>query len=327
MTATHQGKTLNIRARRGVILATGCHASNVNFRRMFDPRLTEEYGTVGEPYSYGNAAGQIAALKIGASLWGTANQTLAFEGQARVHYLEKPRVIGSRYFLGGRGDLQKSPIFSRLRAIGLVVEDYQDVIHVSQAGRRFVNEAATEWDWFDPCLALNQGPGYGGGSVWAIFDAEAATREKWVCEPPYVDPDGWFFSGRTLAELANRVVNRYQKQPMPAGNLEETVARYNSFVDAGADADFAKPRPTYKIQTPPFYAAWSTPFIHDAYAGLRINAKCEVIDWEGHAIPGLYCGGESAGGFNMHGLARCTTQGRIAGREAARSAVTTSARG
>ena len=34
-------------------------------------------------------------------------------------------------------------------------------------------------------------------------------------------------------------------------------------------------------------------------------------------VPGLYCGGESAGGFNQHGLGRGTTQGDIAGTNAA----------
>ena len=50
---------------------------------------------------------------------------------------------------------------------------------------------------------------------------------------------------------------------------------------------------------------------------LRINGKCEVVDLRGEVIPGLYCGGESAGGFSMHGLARCVVQGRIAGINAA----------
>src|SRR3984957_1876179 len=39
----HNGKSLNIRARKAVIIATGGSTGNVNFRRMFDPRLTEEY--------------------------------------------------------------------------------------------------------------------------------------------------------------------------------------------------------------------------------------------------------------------------------------------
>jgi hypothetical protein len=33
-------------------------------------------------------------------------------------------------------------------------------------------------------------------------------------------------------------------------------------------------------------------------------------------IPRLYSGGESAGGFSMHGLARCLCQGFIAGKNA-----------
>jgi len=57
--------------------------------------------------------------------------------------------------------------------------------------------------------------------------------------------------------------------------------------------------------------------IHDTRAGLRINARCQVIDMKGEAIPGLYCGGESAGGFSMHGLPRAVCQGFIAGRDAA----------
>ena len=56
--------------------------------------------------------------------------------------------------------------------------------------------------------------------------------------------------------------------------------------------------------------------IHDTRAGLRINANCQVMDMNGQVIDRLYCGGESAGGFSMHGLARCLTQGYIAGHKA-----------
>ena len=63
-------------------------------------------------------------------------------------------------------------------------------------------------------------------------------------------------------------------------------------------------------------AAWATPVIHDTRAGLRINAKCQVVDMKGEVIPRLYCGGETAGGFSMHGLARCLCQGFIAGKNA-----------
>jgi hypothetical protein len=200
------------------------------------------------------------------------------------------------------------------------LNDFQNVIHVNMAGVRFVNEETTGWTWWDACMAPNAKtpPGKnGGGPIWAIFDADAAKREEWTCEPPYVDPDGWFFSANTLEELAGKVMCQYQKEPLPADALSATVRRYNSFVDAGKDGDFGKTGPKFKIETPPFYAAWSTPCAHDCMSGLRINARAQVIDWAGAAIPGLYCAGESAGGFMQHGLAKCLTFGRIAGREAA----------
>jgi succinate dehydrogenase/fumarate reductase flavoprotein subunit len=151
-----------------------------------------------------------------------------------------------------------------------------------------------------------------------MFDSHAAAREEWVAQPPHVDiAAGFFFSANRLADLAEKIVMRYQRVPMPPRNLEETVARYNSFVDAGVDQDFGKPQPMYKIANPPFYAAWATPVVHDTRAGLRIDAKCRVIDMYGEVIPGLYCGGESAGGFSQHGLARAACQGYIAGNAAA----------
>ena len=48
----NNGTKLNIRARKAVIIGTGGSTGNVNFRRMFDPRLTEEYcGLAGMPWS------------------------------------------------------------------------------------------------------------------------------------------------------------------------------------------------------------------------------------------------------------------------------------
>ncbi len=167
---------------------------------------------------------------------------------------------------------------------------------------------------------MNEGsipPDYGAGPTWAIFDADAVKREKWDLEPPATDPL-YFFRADKLAKLAAKLTrNPYQKVEMPAQNLEATVARYNSSVEFGYDVDFEKPSPKYKIETPPFYAAWATPVVHDSYVGLRINMKCQVMDLNGEVMPGLYCGGESAGGCSQHGTGRCTTQGYIAGKQAA----------
>jgi urocanate reductase len=318
ITAQVEGKNVNIQAKKGVILATGGHTSNVEFRRRFDPRLTDEYQTTGEPWTKQNADGEILALGIGATLWATANQA-----NPRGLAITKTIHIGCRYGYRNLKWDPRSPMFKLAGASGLSVRDFQDVILVNQVGQRFWNEVDESYDFLSACLGTNGALGKngskanGGGPIWAIFDADAVKREGWDPQPPNVDPNGWFFSANTIAELAGKIKNPYQTQPVPARALEESVAKYNSYVEMGKDQDFAKPAPKYKIQTAPFHAAWSTPILHDTLAGIKINSKCQVVDVEGKVIAGLYCAGESAGGFALHGLPRVIVFGRIAGREAA----------
>jgi hypothetical protein len=184
----------------------------------------------------------------------------------------------------------------------------------------YLNAKNIVWNpnnWLNAAMAGIGDAKNGGGPIWAKFDADACVREKWVPEPPHVDvAAGFFFRADSIAELARKIVMQYQRVKMPPENLEQTVARYNSFVESGIDADFGEPTPPHKIATRPFYAAWATPIAHDTRSGLRINAHCQVIDMHGEIIPGLYCGGESAGGFSQHGLARAACQGFITGRHA-----------
>ena len=318
ITATFEGGDVSIRAGKGVILATGGHSSNVSFRRMFDPRLTEEYQTAGEPWTRQTADGELQAMAIGAALWATSNQACD-NGRA----VTKTRHIGCRWGYVNLKWRPESPMFHLARASGLTVSDYQNVILVNQVGSRFWNEEEDTVAFINACLGTNGNLGRnekkvnGGGPIWAIFDADAVAREKWNPTPPHVDPEGWFFRADTVAELAGKIVNPHQILPMPARALEETVAKYNSYVDLGRDPDFGKPAPRFKIRTPPFYAAWSTPVVHDSQTGLRVNPRCQVIDVHGQVIPGLYAAGEVAGGFALHGLPRVLVFGRIACREAA----------
>jgi succinate dehydrogenase/fumarate reductase flavoprotein subunit len=336
--------TMTLRARKAVIVATGGSTSHIEFRRMFDPRLTPMVQVGGEPYSYQDASGELAAMAIGASLWGLVNQTLENGATMRTQ-----RALATKY--NYTTWKLESPIFPLVKSTGFNVKDWQDLILVNQVGKRFYDETKgdvphgnnggqvtpytpndfrnaervpynpTKYNFTHAALAMNEysePPDYCAGPQWAIFDAGAVQREGWKVVPPYVDPDGYFFSGNTLGELAAAIKNEYQAKPMKAEILQATVERYNSFVDSGVDADFGKPTPRYKIQTPPFYAAWATLIVHDTRAGLRINARCQVIDMNGQVIPGLYCAGESAGGFNQHGMGRCATQGYICGADVAK---------
>ena len=317
ITARFENKDVHIQAKKGFIIATGGHSSNVQFRRIFDPRLTEEYQVTGEPWSRQTGDGEHLAMAIGASLWCTGTQT-SDSGSP----ITKTLHIGCRYGYQSLKWNPQSPIFDRAGASGLTVLSFQDVILVNRIGLRFWNEMDNSFLFYHACLGTNGSlgrdgaKGSGGGPIWAIFDADGVTREKWDPNPPNVDPNGWFFSADTIAELAKKIVNPYQYKPVPADALEATVAKYNSFVEMGKDPDFKKPAPMYKIQKPPFYAAWSTPILHDTLTGLKINRKCEVVDINDQVIPGLYAAGESAGGFGLHGLPRVTVFGRVAGREA-----------
>ena len=346
---SNANRTLYIRARKGVIIGTGGHTSNVNFRRIFDPRLTEEYQVAGEPYSYQDASGEIAAMAVGASLWGASNQTGEF-GQT----ITKAGYIGCQYGYANLTWEPKSQYFSKAGASGLRVArlperdpgesdgpallrrdagpvhrqqlQFHQAVHAGQLPQRRQHQLEpAQFPQRGAWPAIGDGSN-GGGPIWAIFDADAVQREKWTVRRPAWTSPGVTSSPATRSRSwppTSRTSTRASRCPPP--RCRKPSRATTRFVDGGKDLDFGKAAPKYKIETPPFYAAWATPVLHDTRSGLRINAKCEVVDLDGKVIPGLYCGGESAGGFSLHGLARCCVQGRIAGREAARATLASSA--
>ena len=136
---------------------------------------------------------------------------------------------------------------------------------------------------------MNEGskaPDFYSGPIWAIFDRAAVERDKWKIEPPFTSPtNGFFFQADTIEELTAKIEKGHEFQRVPLSNLKDTVAKWNSYVDKGADPDFARgaDAPMHKIDTPPFYAATVNPVWHDSYGGLRINGKAQVIDMQGES--------------------------------------------
>jgi succinate dehydrogenase/fumarate reductase flavoprotein subunit len=329
VTNLENGGTVNIRARQALIACTGGSSSNLVIRTIYNPLLTEEYQIGCEPYTRQSGDAEQQGMAVGASLGATNNmRTESYLA------LVKPQWLGCRY--GYDRWKPGGPVFEKAGASGIPVADYQDLILVNMLGNRFYDEtvgvrlfnmegrADPVFDYLAAAVssAVMEVDGVKqrvGGPIWAIFDSDAATREEWELRHPFVDiENGYFFRADTLEELARALAgNTYQKAPMQPAALRETATRYNSFVDTGSDPDFGKPTPRYKIQTPPFYAAWATPILHDTYAGLRVNEKFQVVDVFGNVISGFYCAGESAGGFALHGLGRAVVGGYIAGTNAA----------
>jgi FAD binding domain len=152
----HNGSRSNFRARKAVIIGTGGSTGNVNFRRMFDPRLTAEYcGLAGMPWSDQDASGELAAMAIGASLWGFYNQIGEFGSN-----VTKPGSIGCQYNYRHLQWMPGSPVFDRARATGLRIANWQDVILVNMLGKRFYDETggqyiANNYNSLDPYVQGN----------------------------------------------------------------------------------------------------------------------------------------------------------------------------
>lgn len=310
--------TVNIKANKGVLIATGGSTSNVEIRRRYDPRMHDVFQVAGEPYSYQTGDGENAAQKIGAALWATGNETSELGGTSHI---TKAGSIGCQYGYRNLTWLPSSPVFPFARASGLRVSNYQDLIQVNMAGVRFADETKSGYpDYLDAAMNINsasKAPDFSSGPVWAIFDADAVTRENWKVGAPNTDPL-FFYQANDIPSLVQQLnTNQYQTTPMDSTALQNTITRYNSFVDSGTDSDFGKPIPKNKIETPPFYAAFATPVLHDWLTGLHINKSAQVLDLDEQVIPGLYAAGESVGGLGMHGLAKCVVFGVIAGENLA----------
>ena len=353
-------ETVNIRARRAVILTSGGHAGNPEVRSMFYPALREPaFPTSG--YALQGPHGQdasalMAGLRVGANLAGM---------QQNVSY---PTTFHISTRLGTRDAyatmMPGHPTFGFLDSAGINVGNagFEEFIAVNQVGKRFFREvrlparpsgnrypgdggapgeglAHTPLDWrncrkewvremysydhgLDAALAINEGsqpPNYYSGPLWAVFDQGAVERTGWELRYPYVSDNGYFFQADTIEDLAEKIAAGHEFQRVPLSYLAETVATWNTYVDAGADPEFEREAdaPMNRIATPSFYALSIMVIWHDSYGGLRVNGRQQVVDMRGQVIPGLYAGGEAVGGFNKHGLGEGHVHGYIAGTHAA----------
>jgi len=284
---------LYFKARKAVILGTGGWKGHKFLRTLFDSRMTEDLPASGEPFVNPDGSGIQAGLEVGGVL----------KSDMTVEVALFRRKFGTKHY--------NFPLNSPYGAPGLSIAGPRmaDVIFVNKFGRRYVNEEDVPsfgtYSFFDASLSQED------HVLWTIFDDAAARKHKWNPNPPVTEEDS-AFGAPTLAQLAKLI-------HVPGDALAETVRKYNSYVDAGADPDFGKPKNLLqsKIETSPFYAVWISLYVHDTCGGLAVNARSQVLDIYGKVIPGLYAGGEAAGGLGVAGMPRAIITGRIAGENAA----------
>ena len=309
-------RTMNIRARKGIVVATGGSAGNPVFRTMFDVRLTEEYQAENSEWTQRTADGEIAAMEIGAALGATACQTTQDD-----NLITKGRM--GKKSNGTATELYPTaPHFFRARALGLVVKDYQNVILVKENGLRFYNETAPtrDYEYLRGRAGLDRRsqederrrPDLGDlrcrrGRAREVGGQAAPCRSRRLLLqrrhdrgtggqdrqriPVAADAGGGPAQDGRALQFLRRYRRRRRLQEAEADAQDRQAAVLRGLAHAGA-ARFATP------------ASGSTPTARSSTCAAGI-------------IPGLYACGDSAGGFGQHGICRAATFGRLAGFHAA----------
>ncbi|HQV58689.1 MAG TPA: FAD-binding protein, partial [Ilumatobacteraceae bacterium] len=271
---------ITIRARRGVILASGGFEWNT---ALVDAFVGQQIFPLSPPYNEGD--GLLMGLQAGAALGNMGG----FWGQPAI--------------LDPDVDFEGQPMYQ----MG-TFRSTPGVIVVNRHGKRFANEGITYQDFpkttqsYDPRNVEypNDGP------VWMIFDQ--AVRDHGVILPAVTaetPTPPWVFSADSLEELAGQI------EVDPHG-LAATVERWNGFVADGNDADFGRgtmrfethmsghfPSPENSlrpIQRGPFYAVRLYNGALGTNGGLRIDADGRVLRARPSAdgqqvIDGLYAAG------------------------------------
>jgi hypothetical protein len=219
-------------------------------------------------------------------------------------------------------------------------------IMVNRAGRRFANEAANynalggAFHELDPVDF-----GYRNLPSWLIFDGRNAREFGSFGTPAGTPIAPWITRAETIPELAETL-------GIDAAGLVGTIARWNSFVDAGEDADFGRGRSAYdrwsgdgrfrgqvastlgSLDEAPYFAVQVHSGTLGTSGGPRTDPDGRVLDTTGAAIPGLFAVGNAAAaptalayGGAGGTLGPIIVFGRAAGQAAAKSGAERSAGG
>ncbi|WP_119389676.1 FAD-dependent oxidoreductase [Taklimakanibacter lacteus] len=262
---TLNGKEIEIRARRGVVLATGGFEWDAELRRK---HFAGPLDRLGSP-STNTGDGQRMAAAIGARL-DRMDQANVYPCLPTV-YEGKPHGLPMTF--------QAEP----------------HSIVVNRHGKRFVSESD-----FNIGEALDRRDPQTGEPVnlpaWIIADRRFLTRSlpfRW-----YASYDkAWIVKADTLQDLAARI-------GLPAQALADTVTRYNGHCDKGRDEDFRRGESGWedykthgpanrlgRIDTGPFLAMSLNRSILGTKGGARTNARGQVLREDGSIIGGLYAAG------------------------------------
>jgi succinate dehydrogenase/fumarate reductase flavoprotein subunit len=278
------GQRIEVKARLGVLLATGGYGASEQLRAKYIPFAEHHYslqpeGNVGDGVALGLQAGAVHDPKhAGDCIW------------TPVSVLRKPD-----------GSVVKYPHIFIDRAM-------PGCIAVGPDGKRFVNEGTSYQTFVGTMHDL--------GITKAHLLADRAFLRNYglgLARPAPFSPAaliqaGYLFEAPTLSELARRI-------GVDPAQLEATVHQFNQGAQRGEDPAFGKgvdahskfrgdqthqPNPgVAPIGDGPYYAVAIHPGDLSTVGGLETNGRAQVLDANRHPIPGLY-----AAGLDMNSMMR-----------------------
>ncbi|MFI7589759.1 3-oxosteroid 1-dehydrogenase [Spongisporangium articulatum] len=273
----HGGAEVTLRPGRGVVLAAGGFERNQAMREEFGPTPINAEWSVGATANTGDA------IALGRALG------------AEVALMDDAWWAPSL-------PLPRGPVFL------LAERSLPGSLLVNAAGDRFTNEAAPYVDAVHAMYAAHteETPAV---PAWLIFDQRYRDRYLFAGKGPRQGfSSKWYRSGAlhkadTLEKLGAGI-------GVPGDALAATVARFNTFADAGVDADYHRGESAYDryygdprnrpnpclaaLVKPPFYAARIVPGDLGTKGGLVTDERARVLRADGTAIPGLYAAGNTS---------------------------------
>jgi succinate dehydrogenase/fumarate reductase flavoprotein subunit len=318
--AASDGKHLVLRARSGVVLATGDFSAD----RVMKAKLATETAARTEAINPGSTGdGHKLATALGSEIVNgdiVHGPRLRFVPPVRpslVRRLPPWRIVGhaARFAAEHLPSALLRPILMGFvtTALGVEASLYKHgAILVNAHGRRFADELGSPQD---------QLPDQPDAVAHVILDgAIAETFSRWpnfVSTAPGVayayiadyrrNRRDIFHEAATLEDLAGRI-------GVPPSELAKTVADSNAFALAAGRPALARA---------PFIALGPIkPYVVFTDGGLRVTERLQVLVGDGTPMPGLYAAGSvGQGGLLLYGhghhLAWAFVSGRIAGRSAA----------
>jgi 3-oxosteroid 1-dehydrogenase len=274
-------QNLTVRARRGVILATGGFEWDSSLVNAF--LRGPMHGAVSPPNNTGDGLRMVMAH--GADL---ANMGEAW-------WVPIVQIPGD--MIAGK---------QRSRSVRLERTRPRSII-VNRTGKRFVNEACDYNSMAGAFHYLDPRDGYVNDPAWIVFDSIHLKRYGFLGVAPGDAVPDWFCASADLAELA-------AKTGIASDGLHRTIAQWNRNVAAGSDPDFGRGSSAYDgywgdehaatlagktlgpVDTAPYYAVPVSVGAMGTKGGPRTDRDGRVLHVSGAPIPGLFAAGNAMAG-------------------------------